>query len=328
MKLLSEEFLGKYEATPEHMNQLAQFVFYRTYTRWLKDKNRRETFKEAITRAVEYNINISIRQFVDNDIVVPFKQIIQEAEVLFDNIYNTRQFLSGRTHWVGGSDTKVSTKFPLSNFNCAFTEINEWKDISELFYLLLVGTGVGVSCSKEMANNLPPVRRDYELTHSEFKPVSVEERLENTKLNIMDNGYAKIYVGDSKEGWVKALELFIELITDRKLDNIKHIKISYNSIRPRGERLKTFGGTASGYEPLRDMFAGIDKVFKDKMDSSLEQMYMSAISTQEETHRFYVRPIHILDICNLIGNNVVVGGRHKCFQLKKTLLFIGETPIK
>lgn len=199
-KLLTDEFLSKYQDAPEHMTELGQFVFYRTYSRWLKDVKRRETFKEAIARAVEYNVGISIQQFIKNGFEVPIDKIRTEAETLFDNIWNLRQFLSGRTHWVGGADTKVAEKFPLSNFNCAFEEINKWEDISELFYLLLIGTGVGVACTKEMARNLPPIRRDYTLTHSEYKPVKKKERLERTKINVMDNGYAKIYVGDSKEG--------------------------------------------------------------------------------------------------------------------------------
>lgn len=318
MQLLTKEFLDNYPDAPEHMNQLAQFVFYRTYSRWLPDEGRRETFKEAIRRAVEYNVGISIQQFKDNNIPAPMEQIVSEAEVLFDNIFNTRQFLSGRTHWVGGSDTNVGSKFPLSNFNCAFEEINEWGDISELFYLLLVGTGVGIACTAEMAKNLPPIRRDYTLTHSEFRPMDKGERLENTEINIMSNGYAKIYVGDSKEGWVKALELFLQLITDSEYEDINNIKISYNSIRPRGERLKTFGGTASGYEPLRDMFQGIDDVFKDKLDTSIEPMEEIFVRYGGEdisTNQFHVRPIHILDIANLIGNNVVVGGVRRTAEL-------------
>lgn len=314
MELLTQEFLNTYDDAPEHMNEMAQFTFYRTYSRWLDDKQRRETFKEAIARAVDYNVSISIQQFKDNEFDVPMEQIRKEAEQLFDNIFNLRQGLSGRTHWVGGARTKVANKFPLSNFNCAFTEVNEWEDIAEIFYLLLVGTGVGISCSKDMAKNLPPIRRDYTLTHSEFKPVSIEERLEDTMLNLMDNGYAKIYVGDSKEGWVKALKIFIQIITDEYFKSVKHIKISYNSIRPKGERLKTFGGTASGYEPLKEMFAGIDKVFKDLLDETLEPMD-ACTKNEKDISRYYVRPIHILDICNLIGNNVVVGGVRRTAEI-------------
>ena len=157
-----------------------------------------------------------------------------------------------------------------------------------------------------MASNLPPIRRDYTLIHSEYKPVIPASRLQETKYVELDNGYAKIYVADSKEGWVDALRIFLDLITVENYNHIKHIKISYNSIRPKGERLKTFGGTASGYEPLRDMFEGIDKVFKDKMDKTIAPM--NELVSLDGRIRWQARPVHILDIGNLIGNNVVVGG--------------------
>lgn len=64
----------------------------------------------------------------------------------------------------------------------------------------------------------------------------------------------------------------------------------------------TFGGTASGHEPLKEMFEGIDNVIKNKIDISL-----TPIKADEHGYG-YVRPIHILDIGNLIGSNVVVGG--------------------
>ena len=80
--------------------------------------------------------------------------------------FNLRQFLSGRTHWVGGAESGEADKFPLANFNCAFVDITKWDDLCDLFYLLLIGTGCGFKCTKENANNLPPVRLDYELIHS------------------------------------------------------------------------------------------------------------------------------------------------------------------
>lgn len=318
-KLLTDEFINSYSDEPEHMNNLGKFVFYRTYSRWLEEKGRRETFKEAIRRAVEYNVGLSVKQTKDNGFDIPIEDIKAEAELLFDNVFNLRQFLSGRTHWVGGADTDVATKYPLANFNCSFLEIKEWKDLADLFYLLLIGTGVGLSCSKKDALNLPPIRRNYKLMHSEYEPVSPDERLERTKVVLIGNGYVKMYVGDSKEGWVSALRIFLQLITEERFEDMHHIKISYNSIRPRGERLKTFGGTASGYEPLRDMFDGIDKVFKDKLDTCIEPMEGEVIwdenNVEYYTGKYYVRPIHILDIANLIGNNVVAGGVRRTAEI-------------
>lgn len=203
MKFLSEEFLNKFPNQPEHMNELASFVFYRTYSRWLPELKRRETFKEAISRAVDYNISIGYKQALKqmyNNTEVLMQSSIDEAETLFESIFNLNQFLSGRTHWVGGADTQVADKFPLSNFNCAFVEPKSWSDLGEIFYLLLVGTGVGIRLGKENTSYLEPVRTDFSLLHSEFKPLPKEERIESTTMKLLENGYAKIYVGDSKEG--------------------------------------------------------------------------------------------------------------------------------
>lgn len=315
MKLLSEEFLAKYPDAPEHMNELGSFVFYRTYSRWLPHLNRRETWKEAVARAVEYNVGISVKQFEKNKIKPPMDKIKAEAEKLYDNIFNLRQFLSGRTHWVGGADTKVADKFPLANFNCSFINISNWSDLGELFYLLLVGTGVGFKSTKEMAKNMSPIRTDFTLLHSKYNPLPKSQRLERTKLNIMDNGFAKIYVGDSKEGWVEALDIFFKLLTEREFESIHTIKISYNSVRPKGERLKTFGGTASGHEPLEEMFEGIKNVLQNTIDPYLSPLEDANVEGVPIGTYKRVRPIHILDIGNLIGNNVVVGGVRRTAEI-------------
>lgn len=304
MQLLSNNFLFQYPDMPENMNELGQFVFYRTYSRWLPSQNRRETWKEAVARAVDYNVSITLDQFEKNDIQPPINEIIKEAELLFDNVFNLRQFLSGRTHWVGGAESGVADKFPLANFNCAFVDITKWDDLCDLFYLLLIGTGCGFKCTKENAFNLPQVRLDWELIHSEYKPLPPEERIEDTKLSVMENGYVKIYIGDSKESWIEALRAFLNIITNPSFEFVKHIKVSYNSIRPHGERLKTFGGTASGHEPMKEMFEGIEKVLKGTMDEAIEPIIDG-----------HVRPIHILDIGNLIGNNVVVGGVRRTAEI-------------
>lgn len=116
-QLLTDDFINNYPDAPSHMNELGQFVFYRTYSRWLESEGRRETWKEAVRRAVEYNVGISLTQYEKNGFTPMIDKIQVEAETLFDNIFNLRQFLSGRTHWVGGANTKVADKFPLSNFN-------------------------------------------------------------------------------------------------------------------------------------------------------------------------------------------------------------------
>lgn len=308
-RFLSDEFIDRYPDFPPHMNALGQFVYYRTYSRFLPEKGRRETWKETCRRAVDFNIKLAYQHLVNIGMTPNVTELEKEAEGLFDNMFNLRQFLSGRTLWVGGAENGVADKYPLANFNCSFLNIKSWEDLCDLFYLLLVGTGVGFKCTKEMASALAPIRTNVTLLSSEYKPLPKHQRLERSELKVLGNGFAKIYVGDSKEGWVEALRYYLQILTEKQYEQIHTVKISYNSVRPKGERLVTFGGTASGHEPLREMFEGIDKVLKNKIDPTLDP-----IVTDERGYG-RVRPIHILDIGNLIGANVVVGGVRRTAEI-------------
>src|SRR5690625_5828390 len=103
-------------------------------------------------------------------------------------MFNLRQFLSGRTLWVGGSEQKVAEKFPLANFNCSYVTIKSWEDLGDLFYLLLVGTGVGFKSTKELAANLPPVRTDIEVIQEPFTQSYTLLKLEYTQIFVINEG--------------------------------------------------------------------------------------------------------------------------------------------
>ncbi|MED4753492.1 ribonucleoside-triphosphate reductase, adenosylcobalamin-dependent [Brevibacillus choshinensis] len=308
-RFLTDEFLQQYPEFPEHMSPLGQFVYYRTYSRFIPEKGRRETWKETCRRSVDYNIKLAYQHLNKIGLHPDSRAMEAEAEGLFDNMFNLRQFLSGRTLWVGGAENGVADLYPLANFNCSFLNIKSWDDLGDLFYLLLVGTGVGFKCTKEMAEGLTPIRTNVSLLSSEYKPLPKHQRLERSELNVLENGFAKIYVGDSKEGWVESLRLYLQILTDTTYEHIHTVKISYNSVRPKGERLQRFGGTASGHEPLREMFEGIDKVLKNQIDQHLAPIESDAKGYGK------IRPIHILDIGNLIGANVVVGGVRRTAEI-------------
>lgn len=287
VQLLTDEFLRKYKHAPSPMNQLGSFVFYRTYSRWIPEEKRREYWWETIRRSVEYNCSL-----------VPTTR--DEAEKLFDNIYHMRQFLSGRTFWVGGTD--VAKNYPMSNYNCSFEVLDSLHAFKDLFYLLMIGSGVGVRILKEDVKKIPKVRTDFELIHEDYTPVLKKEREDNTSLNFFYNNTVKITVGDSKEGWVQSLALFFDLIHSNDYRDIKTIIINYDHVRPTGEKLKTFGGTASGHSSLKNMFMKIDKVIK-KAGYVQEQKVIK------------LRPIDCLDIANVIGENVVVGGVRRTAEI-------------
>lgn len=285
--LLSEEFISKYKHRFSPMNQLGSFVYYRTYSRWLPEEGRREYWWETVRRAVEYNCSL-----------VPTTR--EEAEQLFDNIYNLKQFLSGRTFWVG--NTPVAKNYPMANYNCAFIVIDNYDAFKDLFYLLMIGAGVGVRVLKDDVEKLPKVRMDYDIIHKDYTPVPVKDREDNTSLEFSHKNTVRIIVGDSKEGWTQALDYFFKLLYSHEYRNIKTIIIDYDHVRPKGEKLKTFGGTASGHESLKNMFYKIDKVVKNhkKINGS---------------NKCKLRSIDCLDIANIIGENVVVGGVRRTAEM-------------
>lgn len=286
-KLLSEEFISKYKHIGSPMDQLGNFVYYRTYSRWLPEERRREYWWETVRRAVEYNCSL-----------VPTKK--EEAEQLYDNIFNLRQFLSGRTFWVGG--TPVSYNYPMANFNCAFEIINDYHAFRDLFYLLMIGSGVGVRILKDDVAQLSKIRGNFKIIHEDYTPVEKQRREDNTGVEFNHNNTVRIIVGDSKEGWVQALDHFFSFINSSEYRNINTIIINYNNVRPKGETLKTFGGTASGHSSLKNMFTKIDNVVKKR-------------GTVEGKDRFKLKPIDCLDIANIIGENVVVGGVRRTAEI-------------
>ena len=274
--LLSREFLSPYKHAPNPMGQLGAFVYTRTYSRFLPRLGRREFWWETVRRAVEYNCSLA-----------PTPR--EEAEKLFDNIYHMRQFLSGRTLWVGG--TPVAEMYPMANYNCAFTVIDSFTAYHDLFYLLMVGSGVGVRVLQSDADKLPPVRTDLEILHKSYDPVPPYARLEYTDLTFAHDT-ATLTVGDSKEGWAQALTHYFDLLSNREYRKIHRLIVVYDSIRPKGEKLRTFGGTASGYGSMMSMLDKIHKV-------------VAAAGKREGTVWTALRPIDLLDIANIIGENVV-----------------------
>ncbi|SHJ23257.1 ribonucleoside-triphosphate reductase, adenosylcobalamin-dependent [Parasporobacterium paucivorans] len=285
--LLTEEFVSGYKHLANPMGQLGQFVYYRTYSRYLESEQRREYWWETVRRAVEYNCSL-------------VRTSRKEAEELYDNIYHMRQFLSGRTLWAG--NTPAAKEYPMSNYNCAFEIIDDFSAFEDLFYLLMLGSGVGLRILKEDVARMPKIRTDLEIIHKSYFPRAKSEREDNTSLHFTFNNRAKITVGDSKEGWMQALRYYVDIAYRREYQYIRSIIIDYDNVRPKGEKLKKFGGTASGYESLQIMF--------EKMDGVLKRAGARNVSSKVK-----LQPIDCLDIANIIGENVVSGGVRRSSEI-------------
>lgn len=147
-----------------------------------------------------------------------------------------------------------------AGYNCSYTPIDHPRCFDEVLYILLNGTGVGFSVEEQFVNKLQGI------PHTLYESGNI------------------IVVADSKEGWANAYRQLIEQLFEGKIP-----KFNVSRVRPAGARLKTFGGRASGPQPLVDLFDHTIVTFQAAAGRNL---------TPKEVH----------SIMTKIGEVVVVGG--------------------
>jgi ribonucleoside-diphosphate reductase alpha chain len=176
---------------------------------------------------------------------------------LYNSIVNLELMPSMRAMMTAG---KSADRDNTCVYNCSYLPVDDPKSFDEAMFILLCGTGVGFSVESKYINNLP----------------EVPEKLFDSEHTIS--------VHDSKEGWAKSLRL---LLANLWAGEIPRWDVS--NVRPAGARLKTFGGRASGPQPLIDLFEFTVATFKHAKGRRLNSL---------ECH----------DLMCKIGEVVVVGG--------------------
>ncbi len=176
---------------------------------------------------------------------------------IFDAISNLEVMPSMRALMTAG---KALDRDNVAGYNCSYLPIDDPKAFDEAMFILMCGTGVGFSVERQYINKLP----------------EIPEKLypSDTVINVKD----------SKEGWSKALRMLIALLYSGEIP-----KWDLSNLRPAGAVLKTFGGRASGPEPLNDLFKFVTRIFTNAHGRKL---------TSLECH----------DVMCKIGEVVVVGG--------------------
>lgn len=300
-EFIKPETISKYKHLPDPFTtELGKIVYYRTYSRPVESENRRENWWETVARVVEYSSFLEkealsrTRPVTSHDVA----RLQKEADELFDAIFNLKLFPSGRSLWV--ANTLSSKMYPLSNFNCSFVTIDAFKKFSEIFSVLMLGTGAGLSVEKQYINKLPKVNTKIEIIHKDIKRVVKSARKEYSELKQMAENVVEIVVGDSKFAWSTALDFYFQIITQKQYKDIEFIIVNYDNVRPAGERLKTFGGYASGEQAIKQMFEKINKLVVSKRDSG--QWYK-------------IKPIDALDIATIIAENVISGGVRRSSEI-------------
>ena len=148
----------------------------------------------------------------------------------------------------------------IAAYNCSYLAMNNKRAFSEALYILMNGTGVGFSCERQEISKLPAIPEDI-------------SKCADT-----------IVVGDSKLGWAKSFKKLLSSLWEGDIPTV-----DYSNVRPAGARLKTFGGRASGPEPLKRLFDFVVESFVTAKGRKL---------TSLEVH----------DIVCMVGEIVVVGG--------------------
>jgi ribonucleoside-diphosphate reductase alpha chain len=178
-------------------------------------------------------------------------------EELFSAIKNLELMPSMRAMMTAG---KSADRDNTCVYNCSYLPVDDPKSFDEAMFILLCGTGVGFSVESKYINQLPEVpEKLFESEHT-------------------------IAVHDSKEGWAKSLRLLLANLWAGEIP-----KWDVSAVRPAGARLKTFGGRASGPQPLIDLFEFTVNTFKNAKGRRLNSL---------ECH----------DLMCKIGEVVVVGG--------------------
>ena len=186
-----------------------------------------------------------------------WKGDIGDWDDLFEAIYNLDVMPSMRAMMTAGP---ALDRCHVAAYNCAYLPVDSPRSFDETMYILMCGTGVGFSVESKYIDQLPRISEEFSETDTVIK------------------------VRDSKEGWAKSLRELISLLIAGQIPSW-----DTSNVRPAGARLKTFGGRASGPEPLEELFAKCVNTFKNAAGRRL---------TSVECH----------DIMMEIAATVIVGG--------------------
>ena len=201
-----------------------EFIHLSRYSRWLPEKERRETWDETVARYFDF-FTEHLKELHNYKLTKALRDELEDA------VLSLKVMPSMRCLMTAGEALKREN---IAGYNCSYVAVDRPSAFDEILYVLMNGTGVGFSVERQFVSQLPTIAE-------EFHPSDTV-----------------IVVADSKLGWAKALK---ELVGMLYIGQIPRWDMS--KIRPAGAPLKTFGGRASGPEPLEALFNFTVNVFKN-----------------------------------------------------------------
>ena len=210
-----------------------EFIHLSRYSRWLPDKNRRETWEETVSRYFDF-FKDHLKEFHKFNLSDVLRKELEESVLGLEIMPSMRCIMTA------GEALKREN---IAGYNCSYIAISRPQAFDEILYILMNGTGVGFSVETQHVTQLSHVADEFHHTET------------------------TITVADSKLGWAKGLK---ELVGMLYVGQIPRWDLS--KIRPAGSILKTFGGRASGPEPLESLFNFAVNIFQNAAGRKLSSI--------------------------------------------------------
>jgi adenosylcobalamin-dependent ribonucleoside-triphosphate reductase len=208
----------------------ASAVFFRTYSR--RTEQGRETWEQVCDRITQGFTKLG-------------KLSDSEAALIHQMMSQLKSLPSGRWLWVGGTDWLENPENFSGSYNCTSTNVVDWRAFGLMMDLAMMGCGTGAVLEPKYINQLPTIRNRLSVSiQSEIGSTQATERREQTEVKIEGN-QVTIYVGDSRQGWVKSYQTLLELSSDEQFSGDVQLSIDLSDVRAAGEPLKGFGGVAN-----------------------------------------------------------------------------------
>tara|TARA_Y100001951_G_scaffold75009_1_gene61969 strand:+ start:530 stop:2449 length:1920 start_codon:yes stop_codon:yes gene_type:complete len=210
-----------------------EFIHLSRYSRWLPEKERRETWEETVGRYFNFfteHLEESHKYKLPKELRNELEEAVLSLEVM----------PSMRCLMTAGEALKREN---IAGYNCSYIAVNRPNAFDEILYVLMNGTGVGFSVERQFVSELPVVADEFHHTDT------------------------TIIIADSKLGWAKGLK---ELIGMLYIGQIPRWDLS--RVRSAGSPLKTFGGRASGPEPLESLLNFTVNIFMNSAGRKLSSL--------------------------------------------------------
>jgi intein/homing endonuclease len=208
-------------------------VFFRTYSRKFDD--RRESWPQVCDRTIQGLAKLG-------------NLSPEEIELLYRMQSQIKSLPSGRWLWVGGSEWLEKPENFSGAYNCTSTNVADWRAFGLMMDLAMMGCGTGAVLELQYISQLPPIRNRLSVSVTgEIGLTPAVDRRQLTEVQISGN-QVKLWVGDSRQGWVKSYQTLLELSTDDRFEGEVQVVIDLSDVRPAGEPLRGFGGVAN---PIR-----------------------------------------------------------------------------